>query len=112
MSQFEVGHYAMINAYSYPNTGRLVELITDIGEQNLGEEFGLKRIWRVKPIDTRRRLLTRQTPYPGKIHPDVYYLPQDWLLPITIDDPDLDMFLLVWAQDELYYRAGDSADES
>ena len=103
MSSFEVDSIAMVNHYSAPNTGRLVKLIQDVGEQDLGVEFGIKRIWKIEPIDPRP-LMTRRTPYPGRQQSKVYYLPEQWLVPITIHDPDLDMFLLGWAHDEMYYR--------
>ena len=100
-NKMNVGDYGIINTRSPNNAERIVQVLNDMGTFDL-PDFGVQRIFKVIPV-ADRPMHTARTRDDGK-ESITYYVPTEWIVPITTEDPELDMFLLVWADDERTYR--------
>lgn len=104
MNKFQVNGFALVSTKSPPNTGRIVILKVDIGIRDI-PTLGSTHIWRVTPVSDYP--LSTQRLSKESIPSKMYFVPEDWLIPITIDDPNLDSFLAEWALDDVYYRSSE-----
>lgn len=93
------GGFAIVNPRSPMNAGRLVELVQYKGAAMIGNH-GLKQIWQIKPVSGQPLFTNKMSDPP----PEMFLVPADWLCHVTIDDPELELFLSVWAEDERTMR--------
>lgn len=105
MTNLVPGGFAIVGWRSPPNEGRLVRMVECKGMHNV-PKIGLIALWYIIPV-TEEKLVTQKLVEDG-VSPYKCLVPENWVYPITIDDPNLDVFLLQWSVDDQILRYNES----